>query len=101
MPLTNCPDCGHQCSPQAKACPKCGRPIAPFTPVQRAVAKNVAGLTSGCVLGIIGIAVLLLLPIEAPLIALAIVKAQENPFITILIIACGAALVITYIRKRK
>lgn len=28
MPLVICPDCGHQCSPQAVACTDCGRPIA-------------------------------------------------------------------------
>ena len=27
MPLINCPDCGHQVSDQAPACPQCGRPI--------------------------------------------------------------------------
>ena len=24
-PLEPCPDCGHRCSPQAEACPSCGR----------------------------------------------------------------------------
>lgn len=27
MALVSCPDCGHQCSPQAIACTDCGRPI--------------------------------------------------------------------------
>ena len=27
MALTNCPDCSHQISDQAHACPKCGHPI--------------------------------------------------------------------------
>lgn len=25
--LLPCPDCGHQISPQAEACPSCGRPL--------------------------------------------------------------------------
>lgn len=28
MPLITCPDCNHQVSDQAPACPSCGRPIS-------------------------------------------------------------------------
>jgi hypothetical protein len=28
MALVPCPDCAHHCSPQAHACPGCGRPLA-------------------------------------------------------------------------
>jgi hypothetical protein len=28
MPLTNCPDCNHQVSTEALACPSCGAPIS-------------------------------------------------------------------------
>ena len=28
MPLITCPDCSHQISDQAPACPSCGRPAA-------------------------------------------------------------------------
>lgn len=28
MPLIECPDCGHEVSDRAPACPKCGCPIA-------------------------------------------------------------------------
>jgi hypothetical protein len=27
MALVKCPDCGTECSDQANACPKCGRPL--------------------------------------------------------------------------
>ena len=27
MPLINCPECNHECSSTATACPKCGYPI--------------------------------------------------------------------------
>ena len=29
MALVPCPDCDNECSPQAQACPSCGRPMAP------------------------------------------------------------------------
>ena len=33
MALTNCPECGHEVSNEAVACPNCGRPMAAPTPV--------------------------------------------------------------------
>lgn len=33
MALTNCPECGHEVSNEAVACPNCGRPLAAPTPV--------------------------------------------------------------------
>lgn len=33
MSLTNCPECGHEVSIEAVACPNCGRPLSAPTPV--------------------------------------------------------------------
>src|SRR5215204_3260387 len=33
MSLTNCPECGHEISNEAVACPNCGRPLSAPTPV--------------------------------------------------------------------
>jgi hypothetical protein len=33
MSLTNCPECGHEVSVEALACPNCGRPLSAPTPV--------------------------------------------------------------------
>lgn len=35
MSLINCPECGHEVSNEAVACPNCGRPLAAPTPVIR------------------------------------------------------------------
>lgn len=35
MALVNCPECGHEVSNEAMACPNCGRPLAAPTPVIR------------------------------------------------------------------
>jgi hypothetical protein len=43
MSLINCPECGHEVSNEAVACPNCGRPLAAPTPVIRrkvVVAEN-------------------------------------------------------------
>lgn len=43
MSLINCPECGHEVSNEAVACPSCGRPLAAPTPVIRrkvVVAEN-------------------------------------------------------------
>jgi hypothetical protein len=32
MPLTNCPECGHQVSTAAEACPQCGHPMRSAAP---------------------------------------------------------------------
>jgi len=43
MSLINCPECGHEISNEAVACPSCGRPMAAPTPVIRrkvVVAEN-------------------------------------------------------------
>jgi len=43
MALVNCPECGHEVSNEAVACPNCGRPLAVQTPVIRrkvVVAEN-------------------------------------------------------------
>lgn len=43
MSLVNCPECGHEVSNEAVACPNCGRPLAAPTPVIRrkvVVAEN-------------------------------------------------------------
>jgi len=60
MPPITCPSCSNQISDQAQNCPQCGRPIVSFTPAQKEVAKNVAGLTSGCFWLIVGILILIL-----------------------------------------
>lgn len=36
MPLTNCPECGHQVSDRAATCPGCGHPLKPETGLRRA-----------------------------------------------------------------
>src|SRR5688572_13160476 len=33
MSLMNCPECGHEVSNEAVACPSCGRPLSAPTPV--------------------------------------------------------------------
>jgi hypothetical protein len=37
MPLVYCPECGHEISANAIACPNCGRPIAPAPVVEKKV----------------------------------------------------------------
>ena len=42
MALITCPDCGHQVSSRAPACPKCGGPIQPEESApQKVVVKDV------------------------------------------------------------
>src|SRR5437870_240847 len=104
MALINCPDCGNQVSDQARACPNCARPIVPFTPIQREVAKNVAGLSSGCFWMIVGILLLVLSPILVPIIVVIIVVPynwiRENPLLAGLLGVVAVAGLILYLRSR-
>lgn len=105
MPLINCPDCAKECSTNAAACPHCGRPIVAFTPIQREVAKNVAGMTSGCFWFIIGILLLVLSPILVPLLVVAIVLPyewmQSNPVLAGFLILATLIVFGVYLRKRR
>src|SRR3954469_24394139 len=43
MASTHCPECGHEISTNAVACPNCGRPIQPVPVIERkAVVTNVS-----------------------------------------------------------
>lgn len=105
MPLISCPDCGKEVSDQARACPNCARPIVTFTPIQREVAKNVAGMTSGCFWMIVGILTLILLPILVPIIVVIIVVPynwiRENPLLAGLLGVAAVAGLVLYLRSRK
>ena len=48
MPLVQCPDCHSDVSTQARACPRCGRPMAvqPVYPVKRS--RKASPLLIGC-----------------------------------------------------
>jgi hypothetical protein len=99
MSLTACPDCQHELSTSAKACPHCGRPTGVYSPTQRELAKNVAGLSSGCFWFIVGVILLISLPITVPLSVYIIVKAEENIPITIAATLIIGALI--YLKFRK
>ncbi len=55
MALITCPDCTHQVSDVAPACPRCGRPVAPLQVEQ--TGKRYKGMMAfgfiGCVLGLL------------------------------------------------
>lgn len=64
MGLSNCPDCGHQVSDSAAACPKCGRPGSRGGPPTSTVivkkGSSAGGVFGGLFLFFVGVPVMLL-----------------------------------------